>query len=141
MMDKTGLMTWMIGLVDWSGFSHTTLILVFAVLGLLMSEFLSNTVVASLLIPIGMSMGLASINASSGTMDHESISFLVMSAATIGLAVSLAMALPISTPPQAIAMSTGQVTNKDMIRVGIIIGALGLILTVVSSLTFWPLVT
>jgi sodium-dependent dicarboxylate transporter 2/3/5 len=140
-MDKTGLMTWMIGLVDWSGFSHTTLILVFAVVGLLMSEFLSNTVIASLLIPIGMSMGLASINATGGTLDHESISFLVMSAATIGLAVSLAMALPISTPPQAIAMSTGQVANKDMIRVGIIIGALGLILTVVSSLTFWPLVT
>jgi sodium-dependent dicarboxylate transporter 2/3/5 len=86
-------------------------------------------------------MGLASINATGGTLDHESISFLVMSAATIGLAVSLAMALPISTPPQAIAMSTGQVANKDMIRVGIIIGALGLILTVVSSLTFWPLVT
>jgi sodium-dependent dicarboxylate transporter 2/3/5 len=140
-MDKAGLMTWMISLVDWSGFGHVTLILIFAVVGLAMSEFLSNTVIATLLIPIGMSMGLASINSTGGAMGHEAVSFLVMSAATIGLSVSLAMALPISTPPQAIAMSTGQVSNKDMMRFGLLIGLIGLVLTIVSSLTFWPLIT
>jgi sodium-dependent dicarboxylate transporter 2/3/5 len=140
-MDKAGLMTWMISLVDWSGFGHVTLILIFAGVGLAMSEFLSNTVIATLLIPIGMSMGLASINSTGGAMDHEAIGFLVMSAATIGLSVSLAMALPISTPPQAIAMSTGHVSNKDMMRFGLLIGLIGLVLTVLSSLTFWPLIT
>lgn len=139
-MDKTGLMSWMIGLVDWSLFDKTTLILVFAVVGLLMSEFLSNTVIATLLIPIGMNLGLAALNVEGGGLNAAAISFLVMTAATIGLSVSLAMALPISTPPQAIAMSTGLITSKEMLRVGLIIGLAGLVVIVLFSMTYWPLI-
>ena len=48
----------------------------------------------------------------------------------IGLAIStsVAMILPISTPPNAIASSTGLVETKDMAKVGIIMGVVGLIL-------------
>jgi sodium-dependent dicarboxylate transporter 2/3/5 len=38
------------------------------------------------------------------------------------------MILPISTPPNAIAHSTGFIQQKDMMKVGIIIGLLGLVL-------------
>ena len=38
------------------------------------------------------------------------------------------MMFPISTPPNAIAASTGLVKTKDMAKVGIIIGVIGLVL-------------
>ncbi len=48
----------------------------------------------------------------------------------IGLAfsTSVAMLLPISTPPNAIASSTGLVETKDMLKVGVVMGVVGLVL-------------
>ena len=48
----------------------------------------------------------------------------------IGVAIgsSLAMVLPISTPPNALAHATGMIQQKDMERVGIIMGLIGLVL-------------
>ncbi len=46
----------------------------------------------------------------------------------IALMASVAMVLPVSTPPNAIAYSSGLIKTKDMARVGVIIGILGLIL-------------
>ena len=44
------------------------------------------------------------------------------------LATSLAMLFPISTPPNALAHSTGLVTTKDMTKIGIMIGVIGFVL-------------
>lgn len=41
------------------------------------------------------------------------------------MAASLAMTLPISTPPNAIASSTGIISTSDMAKAGLIIGVLG----------------
>ena len=41
------------------------------------------------------------------------------------LCTSLAMLFPISTPPNALAHSTGLVTTKDMTKAGVIIGVIG----------------
>ena len=38
------------------------------------------------------------------------------------------MLLPTSTPPNAIASSTGLVETKDMLKVGVVIGVVGLVL-------------
>ena len=38
------------------------------------------------------------------------------------------MILPISTPPNAIAHSTGFIQQKEMMKVGIIVGLLGLVI-------------
>ena len=46
----------------------------------------------------------------------------------VAVCASLAMVLPISTPPNAIAASTGLVETKDMTKVGIVIGVVGLVL-------------
>ena len=61
----------------------------------------------------------ASFVALGGT--HAMISFIAVCA-------SIAMLFPISTPPNAIASSTGLVQTKDMTKVGIIVGAIGFIL-------------
>ncbi|MGM9748820.1 MAG: anion permease, partial [Candidatus Cryptobacteroides sp.] len=48
----------------------------------------------------------------------------------IGVAIgsSLGMVLPISTPPNAIAHSTGMIQQKEMATTGLIMGVIGLVL-------------
>jgi solute carrier family 13 (sodium-dependent dicarboxylate transporter), member 2/3/5 len=57
----------------------------------------------------------------------------------IAVASSLGMSLPISTPPNAIAMSTGLVQTKDMALVGLILGIGGLLLGLLFAKFYWPL--
>jgi sodium-dependent dicarboxylate transporter 2/3/5 len=40
----------------------------------------------------------------------------------------MAMLLPISTPPNAMAHSTGFISQKDMMKAGAIMGIIGLVL-------------
>ena len=46
----------------------------------------------------------------------------------IALSASSAMCLPISTPPNAIAYSTGLVKQNDMLKIGLIIGVLCMVI-------------
>lgn len=46
----------------------------------------------------------------------------------VAIAASSAMCLPISTPPNAIAYSTGLIQQKDMLRVGLICSFIALAL-------------
>ena len=46
----------------------------------------------------------------------------------VAVCASVAMCLPISTPPNAIASATGLVETKDMTKVGLIVGIIGLVL-------------
>lgn len=45
--------------------------------------------------------------------------------AAAGLGASLAMCLPISTPPNALVFATGRCETRDFIRLGIAIGLVG----------------
>lgn len=46
----------------------------------------------------------------------------------VAIASSLGMVLPISTPPNAMAQSTGLIQEKDMAKVGLIMGIIGLVI-------------
>ena len=46
----------------------------------------------------------------------------------IALAASSAMCLPISTPPNAIAYSTGLVKQNDMLKLGLIVGIISMVI-------------
>ncbi len=56
----------------------------------------------------------------------------------IAVCASIAMLFPISTPPNAIASSTGLVATKDMTKVGIVIGVVGFILGYFWLTTIFP---
>ena len=45
----------------------------------------------------------------------------------VATCASLAMLMPISTPPNAIAFSTGLIKTKDMLKAGAVIGVIGLV--------------
>ncbi len=132
-MDKTGLAVWMISGFEWGAMGYVTLILVFGLVAVAMSNFLSNTVTATLLMPLVISLH------TSGVMG-DSFNLLI-TGVVIAVACSLAMALPISTPPNAIAMSTGIIRTKDMAKVGVIIGTVGVMLILAYAVFYWPLVT
>ncbi len=44
-------------------------------------------------------------------------------------AASLGMSLPISTPPNALAYASGHVETKQMAKVGVLLGIIGILIT------------
>ena len=92
--------------------SGGTLALVMLVLATLaLSTFMSNTAAANLLLPIGVAVAGSAASAAGIGL-------------SIALAASASMALPISTPPNAIAYARGEFQTRDLALVGSIIGVL-----------------
>ncbi len=99
---------------------------------ILFSTFISNTAAANLLLPIGISFALQNMDTASASPLQVGIS--------IALAASLAMSLPISTPPNTIAYSKGDLETSDFVRPGIIIGLLAAALIIGLGnviISFW----
>ena len=125
-LQGSGLAKTLINAIPFGSMSVLSVLIIAGLVCYFLSNFISNSATAALLIPIlivvaeGMADPSASNNASflafGGT--HAMISFIAVCA-------SIAMLFPISTPPNAIASSTGLVNTKDMAKVGIIIGAIG----------------
>ena len=128
-LQGTGLAKVLIGAIP---FGSMSVILVFLVAGFVcyfLSNFISNSATAALLIPIliVVAAGMADPSAANNA------SFLAAGGARamivfIAVCASIAMCFPISTPPNAIAASTGLVETKDMLKVGLIIGVIGFVL-------------
>jgi len=129
-MKTTGLADWLVGSIGWEQMSYMILLGVFGGFALIMSNFLSNTVTASLMIPLGISL------ATSGVIGGPASMMVI--GLVIALSTSFAMVLPISTPPNAIAVSTGVVKTKDMIVAGTIIGAVSIVLILLMARFYWP---
>jgi sodium-dependent dicarboxylate transporter 2/3/5 len=123
----TGLDRWLIGLVGWETLNPMMLLAVLAFMAMTVGSFISHSATANLLIPIGMSLAL------SGTVDLGP----AQTAVSIAIGSSLAMALPISTPPNAIAFSTGLVKTREMAMVGVLIGLFGWAVYVYVASPLW----
>lgn len=117
---KTGLAATLVNAIPFSKMPALVVIIVSGVVGYAIANFLSHTSAANLLLPILATVATA----------VDLSSFGGSSALLIGLAIStsVAMILPISTPPNAIASSTGLIETKDMAKVGIVMGIVGLVL-------------
>lgn len=87
-----------------------------------MSTFMSNTASTALLVPILAAMATSM----QGVLEP----FGGAETMILGVAVcaSMAMALPISTPPNALAYGTGLISQGVMARIGICVGIVGMIL-------------
>ena len=128
-LQGTGLAKVLITAIPFGSMSVVLVLIIAGVVCYFLSNFISNSATAALLIPIlivvaeGMAEPAASNNAEfislGGT--QAMISFIAVCA-------SIAMLFPISTPPNAIASSTGLVQTRDMAKVGVIIGAVGFLL-------------
>jgi solute carrier family 13 (sodium-dependent dicarboxylate transporter), member 2/3/5 len=128
-LNKTGLAATLINAIP---FSTMDVVLVMIVAGLIcyfLSNFISNSATAALLVPILVVVGTAMADPSAANnAQFTQLGGMYAMIPFIAMCASLAMLFPISTPPNAIAASTGLVQTKDMAKVGIIIGVVGFIL-------------
>ena len=121
-MNGTGLAEAAVKSIPFGEFNPLVIMVISGLVCFALSNFISNTATAALLIPIltvvcaGMGSKLDSIGGTSTIL--------------IGVAVaaSCAMSLPISTPPNAIAYSTGLIQQSDMVKAGATIGVISMII-------------
>jgi sodium-dependent dicarboxylate transporter 2/3/5 len=92
---------------------------------ILMTMFSSNTGTASFIIPTIFPLAAAL------GIDPKLMVILA------GVSVSLDFLVPIGTPPNAIAYSTGYIHIKDMIKAGAILGIIGAFLLSLLSWLYW----
>lgn len=102
------------------------IILIVSFFAIAITVVASNTASAAIFLPIAI--GMASSRGISPTI----------LAAIVGIATSLDFMLPVGTPPNAIAYSTGRVTLREMIRAGLILDILGGLITSALAITLWP---
>jgi sodium-dependent dicarboxylate transporter 2/3/5 len=126
---QSGLDRWLIGLVDWQQMNPAMIAGALCLTTLIFSTVISNSASANLIVPIGISLTSSPAIAMSP----------VASTIFIAIGASLAMALPISTPPNAIAYSTGMIQTKHMATIGILIGAVGAVLFIFLAPVVWEL--
>lgn len=121
-MQASGLAEWIVSSVPLAGMSPMALLAVIGLLTLTLSTFMSNTAVANMLMAIGL--GLAGTGVAASADGVEGVTALQLGVA-VALSASLAMGLPVSTPPNAIAFSSGMITIPDFLRVGAAYAVLG----------------
>ena len=121
-LTNTGLAEHLVTSIPFGEWLPVVVILVSGFIGYFISNFISNTAAASLIVPIlcAVSVGMGE------TLDPVGGAKTLVIGAV--LCTSLAMLFPISTPPNALAHSTGLVTTKDMTKVGLLIGVIGYVL-------------
>lgn len=121
-LNDSGLADNMIESIPFNSLPPFVILIVAGLICYILSNFISNTATAALLMPI-----LAVVCKGMGS-SLDSIGGGVVVLMGIAIAASMAMTLPVSTPPNAIAYSTGLVKQSEMAKVGIIIGIIGLVL-------------
>ena len=122
-LNASGLAGAAIESIPFGQWSPVVILIISGLICYLLSNFISNTATAALLVPIlavvctGMGDRLGAIGGVSTVLIG------------IALSASSAMCLPISTPPNAIAYSTGLVEQRDMLKIGLLVGIIGLTLS------------
>ncbi len=121
-LQETGLANHLIEAIPFNSWPAAIVVVGSGLICYIMANFISHTATAALLVPIlavvctGMGDLLGSIGGTSTIIIG------------IALSASSAMCLPISTPPNAIAYSTGLVKQNDMLKIGLIIGVLCMVI-------------
>jgi sodium-dependent dicarboxylate transporter 2/3/5 len=108
-MQQTGLAHWLVAGLPLSPQAPLTAALVMCFATLVLSNFMSNTAAANVMVPIGVAL-LAGSEA--------------QMAVPIALGASAAMCLPVSTPPNAIAYATGRLQVRDFVQGGLVMAVL-----------------
>lgn len=121
-MNGTGLAETAIKAIPFGEWSPIVILIIAGLVCYVLSNFISNTATAALLIPI-LSVVCAGMGDKLDIIGGTSTVLI-----GIAVAASCAMTLPISTPPNAIAFSTGLIQQKDMAKTGLVIGIIGMVI-------------
>jgi sodium-dependent dicarboxylate transporter 2/3/5 len=111
-----------------AGLPHLVIYLALAALIVALSELASNTAVAALMMPLVASLG--------GAVGIPPLTLIVVT----GLAASAGFALPIATPPNAIAFGSGMVPVRTMAKAGLWLDLIAIVVVALLAVTLIPLV-
>lgn len=125
-MFRTGFASWMASSFVSTFGSHSTLMMMFAIVFFIdfLTEIATNSAVITMMAPVVISIAQAT---------GENAVALTIAAA---LASSMAFALPVGTPPNAIVYGTGYIKLKDMAKAGLILDILGWLFVVGGLVLF-----
>lgn len=118
-LERTGLAESIVSSIPFDNFAPMLIVACACLITIVMSNFISNTATANLLLPIMVALGTSV----PGLYEIGGLRYIVL---TVTFACSLGMAMPISTPPNALSYASGFFKTNDMLKMGIIIGAVGL---------------
>ena len=103
-------------------------VLITATIVTLLTQFVSNTAIATLFLPIAISLGEA--------LGTPALPLM----GTVAVAASAAFMTPVGTPPNAIVFSSGQVTMGQMARTGLVINIFSVLFITFMSIFWSPVV-
>ena len=134
-LDKTGLAQHLMEGMSFDELPTVAIVVVLALVATIMANFMSNTATANLLLPLVAVLGVTL----PGLVEMGGTKLIVLSTT---LACSMGMALPISTPPNALAFGTGHLKTSDLAKSGLIVASVGLLLNfvlmaILKSLNFF----
>lgn len=121
-LNQTGLATHLISSIPFESWPAVIVIIGSGLICYAMANFISHTATANLLVPI---LAVAGSSMAGMLAPFGGVSTLLIG---VAIASSVGMILPISTPPNAMAHATGLIEQKDMVKVGIIMGVVSLVL-------------
>ena len=121
-LQETGLAQTLINAIPFNTWPALIMVIGSGLICYAMANFISHTATASLLVPI---LAVVGASVAGNLAPLGGVSTLLVG---VAIGSSLGMVLPISTPPNAIAASTGMIEQKDMVKTGLIMGVLGLVL-------------
>ncbi len=121
-IQKSGLDKWILDKIGLGSVPAMVAILVAVVTAAVISNFMSNTSAAALVIPLAA--GLSPANPA-------------LAAVAVAIGASSAMILPVSTPPNAIAYGSEFFSIKDMIKTGSVIFFFMLLMVTLSLFFLW----
>ncbi len=112
---ETGLAETIVQHVVPPGFPRLGVFILLPAFIALIATFMSHTAAATIVLPIAVSLS-----------EHSPVQLVI----TAAICASFGMALPISTPPNAIAYGSELFTAKDMFRLGVVVSVVAVVVTV-----------
>ena len=127
-LNKTGLASALINAVPFASWNILVVMIAGGLICWILSNFISNSAAANLIVPILAVVGTALLDDPTASSSFIALGGLKSLVVGVAMCTSLAMILPISTPPNALAHSTGIINTKQMAIVGVIVGVVGIVL-------------
>jgi sodium-dependent dicarboxylate transporter 2/3/5 len=121
-LNASGLAALAVKSIPFADFSPLLILVLSGAICYLLSNFISNSATAALLMPI-----LAVVCAAMGDK-LDAIGGTPTVLIGVAIAASSAMVLPISTPPNALAYATNLVQQNQMAKIGLIVGIISMLL-------------
>ena len=128
-MSKTGLAKALVAAIPFDSWPVMMVLLGGGFICWLLSQFISNSAATALMVPIMVAVGKGMEGALG---DFGGVGTLLIG---VAMSASFAMSLPISTPPNAIAYSTGLIKTKQMFITGMLIGTISLVIGYILIIT------